>query len=395
MRLGIFFEGINPETGGAFSILKHLLSGFSDSKFLKDYEIHIFGPISISRYLPDTVKLIEFPRKSHSFKCFVFNLSQIFKTHRFVWLRRQHFVLNRLLQEHRIDLFLSPFPLRYKVYKPYINTVWDLGHLDFPFFPEFSSMENDEFEFREKELGLIIKRAAMNIVSNDYIKERLVRLYGIDPGRVSVVGLPISTSPSNSTRAEKIPNFIIYPAQFWPHKNHVTLLKAIKQLNQDYGIEVILKLIGSDRGSKASIVELVSELDLVSQVEVLEFVEQSALDKLYEIASILVFPSLLGPDNLPPIEGIQNGCRVLVSDVKGAREIYGSSVCYFDPLDPDSLAKALSIVINEVASGILLNDSSEAINKSFVSAKVYLDKLHGIVRSMDSEVKLAQFSRDF
>ena len=395
MRLGIFFEGIDPETGGAFSIYKHLLRGFSDSKFLTNYEIYIFGPKSLSIYLPNSIKLIEFPGKSKSFKCFYFNISQIFKTHRLTWLRRQHFALNHLLQENRIDLFLSPFPLRYKVYKPYINTVWDLGHLDYPFFPEFSSIDNDEFEFREKEMGLIIKRAARNIVSNDYMKERLVSLYGFDPDRVSVVGLPITTFSPNSTKVEKIHNFMIYPAQFWPHKNHVTLLKAIKQLNLRYGIKVILKLIGSDRGSKASIVELISKLDLATQVEVLDFVEQSVLDKLYEVASILVFPSLLGPDNLPPVEGIQNGCQVLVSDVKGAKEIYGSSVRYFDPLNPDSLASELFNVINESKSGIFLKNSSEVLNQTFVSAKDYLDKLHGIVTSMDSEVTLARFSRDF
>ena len=45
------------------------------------------------------------------------------------------------------------------------------------------------------------------------------------------------------------PGYLFYPAQFWPHKNHATLLAALALL-RDRGVKKRLVLCGSDRGAR-------------------------------------------------------------------------------------------------------------------------------------------------
>ena len=55
----------------------------------------------------------------------------------------------------------------------------------------------------------------------------------------------------------------------------------------------------------------------------------------------MVFPSLFGPDNLPPLEAIAHGCPAMVADIPGAREQLGSAVSYFQPFSELKLAEQM------------------------------------------------------
>ena len=48
------------------------------------------------------------------------------------------------------------------------------------------------------------------------------------------------------------PGYLFYPAQFWPHKNHITLLAALALL-RERGITERLVLCGSDRSGRDKI----------------------------------------------------------------------------------------------------------------------------------------------
>jgi glycosyltransferase involved in cell wall biosynthesis len=58
----------------------------------------------------------------------------------------------------------------------------------------------------------------------------------------------------------------------------------------------------------------------------------------------MVYPSLCGPENLPPLEAMALGCPVVASDIEGAREQLGDAALLVRATEPASLADAIERV---------------------------------------------------
>ena len=145
------------------------------------------------------------------------------------------------------------------------------------------------------------------------------------------------------------PDFLLYPAQFWPHKNHVNLLKALDLLRKRDGITLDLVFTGSDKGNQHYVRDKVREWGLSEQVFDLGFVSREELNALYGSALALIFPSFFGPDNIPPLEAFALGCPVLASRVAGAEEQLGNAALLFDPTDPTDIAEKVLAVKSDPA----------------------------------------------
>jgi glycosyltransferase involved in cell wall biosynthesis len=133
-------------------------------------------------------------------------------------------------------------------------------------------------------------------------------------------------------------DYLFYPAQFWPHKNHITLLAAFAKLREKGRTERLV-LCGSDRGGRAKIDAAIAAYGLADQVSILGFVESSELAALYRGAAALVMPSYFGPTNLPPLEAWAVGTPVIYPEAFKAQA--GDAAILFDYDDPDSLANAI------------------------------------------------------
>jgi glycosyltransferase involved in cell wall biosynthesis len=256
--------------------------------------------------------------------------------------------VHRLLQES-IDISWSLTHVPPSDQTPFVITIWDLQHRLQPFFPEVS--RGGEWDARESTYSYFTKKAAFCVVGTERGKQELCHFYSVDAQRVIVNPFPCpplvqSCLEPSRNDIHQLANmrYLLYPAQFWPHKNHLTLLNALLVVAQTHP-DLKLVLTGSDQGCMASILQTIKHLDLSRQVICLGFVERTDLEYLYRHALGLVFPSFFGPDNLPPLEAISHGIPALVADVPGAREQYGDSVDYFDPFEPLSIAAAIENLI--------------------------------------------------
>jgi len=136
--------------------------------------------------------------------------------------------------------------------------------------------------------------------------------------------------------------YLFYPAQFWAHKNHMTLLLALKTLKDKHKLVVPLVFVGSDFGNRPYIEEQIKALGLEEQVQILGFVEQSEMIALYKHALALTYVTFFGPENLPPLEAMALGCPVIASDVIGADEQLGSAAMLVDPASPEDIAASIA-----------------------------------------------------
>ena len=235
------------------------------------------------------------------------------------------------------------FPLRV----PFMTIVWDnQGRLQ-PWFPEVS--DNGMWEAWEQNHANM-RRAARVIVGNPVGKDEIVHFAGIAPGIVRMLPHPTPRFALEAADAGRgvldkyrLPEgYLLYPAQFWPHKNHVNLLHALQILRDQHDLRLPLVLSGSDFGNKAHVEQSAKSLGLAEQVHFVGFVPREDLVGLYQNASALVYVTLFGPENLPPLEAFALGCPVVASRVAGAEEQFGDAALLVDPLNPADIAAAVA-----------------------------------------------------
>jgi len=79
-------------------------------------------------------------------------------------------------------------------------------------------------------------------------------------------------------------------------------------------------------------------------VHFLGFVPHDEFVWLYRHALALVYVTLCGPENMPPLEAFALGCPVVASRVAGAEEQLGNAALLVDPKSPKHVAEAIKAV---------------------------------------------------
>jgi glycosyltransferase involved in cell wall biosynthesis len=260
--------------------------------------------------------------------------------------------LEALIRRERIDIVWLMKPRGPPVSIPYIATVWDLEHRKQPYFPEVSTT-GWTWTGRENHYNDLLPRASMIVAGTQVGKDEIARYYHVNLENIIVIPFPAPTvllkgrslDPLEIKRKYRIDrDFLLYPAQFWPHKNHVNLLRALKVLRDQDLLDVDLVLTGGDKGNRDHVMNAVAELDLCDHVLNLGFVSREDLNALYRASMALVFPSYFGPDNFPPLEAFALGAPVIAAKVPGAEEQLGGSAMFFDPSNPLDIAAKIEVV---------------------------------------------------
>jgi glycosyltransferase involved in cell wall biosynthesis len=77
----------------------------------------------------------------------------------------------------------------------------------------------------------------------------------------------------------------------------------------------------------------------------LKSLNDQQLSDAYAAATLFIWPSLYEGFGLPPLEAMQAGCPVLSSSAPVMPEILGEAAAYFDPNDPEELAKQIVAIL--------------------------------------------------
>ena len=260
----------------------------------------------------------------------------------------ESFLLNK-----GIDLVYFISPSRYALDLNQLNfifTVWDLCHRDQIEFPEVKN--NNEFENRELRLNYACKRAIKIIADCEYSKLNLSQKYNIELSRIRIIpfepqvdiknDLYSCDTLMNTMEKYKIKNeYIYYPAQFWPHKNHIYILKGLFILEKKYKIIISAVFSGGDKGHKNFIVNYANKLGIQDRLIFTGFVSNKEIISHYKNSLALVMPTFFGPTNIPPLEAFKIGTPVIYSDLNGLRDQVGDAGLLIDLNHPNSLSEQL------------------------------------------------------
>jgi Glycosyltransferase len=294
--------------------------------------------------------------------------------------------LDKLARENGYDLlvFVSNSRLALGVMKtPFIYTVWDLCHLDHPEFPEFT--DDNAFSWRQALYSSVLPRASAYIVDTPSLARKVADAYNVNAEKALL--LPYCVSDELLQAAEAAPfagairekygitaPFVYYPAQFWPHKNHAYILRALALLNeQGEYIEAVFS--GTDRGSASYVKDVAARYGVEGQVKFVGFIPTEDLVALYRASIALVMPSFFGPTNIPPLEAEALGCHLIYSDLPGYREFAGDDCYYCDLARPESLAELIL-----TAKSVGPRNSTKRLHDA-EAVKASIRKVIGMVRA--------------
>ena len=253
--------------------------------------------------------------------------------------------------------FITPSNLAYDLYKlNYIYTIWDLCHLDNPEFPEIRL--NNQFEIREKLYSKVLKKSSFIITDCKENKKKIVKNYLVN--RKKIITIPFE--PSSKLTLEKNLEFesnllkekfnkktkyLFYPAQYWAHKNHIYILKALKILKSEEKLDVGAIFTGSDKGNLSFLKEYAFKNDLINDVIFLDFVSDNDISRIYQHAFALVMPSYFGPSNLPPLEAFNFSLPVIYPDIDEFVNQLNNTGIFVKLNDPKSLSLAVSSLLKD------------------------------------------------
>lgn len=134
--------------------------------------------------------------------------------------------------------------------------------------------------------------------------------------------------------------FLYFPAQTYPNKNHIGLVRALARLRAD-GIIVPVICSGRMNDHYAAIKREVDKLGLQDQVRFLGFVTPLEVSCLYRLSAGLIFPSLFEGWGQPVIEAFYSGTPVSCSNVTSLPEVAGNAALLFDPASVEAIATAI------------------------------------------------------
>lgn len=254
-----------------------------------------------------------------------------------------------------VDFFFVPTVQPYPQLffgKPFVVTIHDLQERHYPAF--FSASERFQ---RIATNRTVARRARAIICESTFVRNDLVRFTGVADRKICVVPAPPPAAamvppPGADVVAEVrrrhglTTDYLIYPAQFWPHKNHLALVRAFARLVAARP-ELRLVLTGGQKGTYSTVVDEVRTLGLDRSVTFLGHVSYEELRALFRGARALVVPTLFESISIPVYEGFAVGVPVCVSNVVGLPEQAGDAALLFDPRDPADVARAVERILGD------------------------------------------------
>jgi glycosyltransferase involved in cell wall biosynthesis len=124
-------------------------------------------------------------------------------------------------------------------------------------------------------------------------------------------------------------------------KNFRVLLKAAKVLkDRRLPFRLVLTLAPDLEANRVILAEAES-LGLGLELENLGELDSDGVNAAYRSLHVFVFPSLCESFGFPMVEALSYGIPLLISDIKGNRELCGSAGTVFAPNDHEGLAQEI------------------------------------------------------
>jgi glycosyltransferase involved in cell wall biosynthesis len=254
--------------------------------------------------------------------------------------------LKEIIRSNQIDVWFSPLLVLDPPFCPVpsATTIPDMQH---EYLPEFFDAET--LNWRKKSYQFSANNADLIFTLSQNSRNDIVRFLDINPNKVK--NIFIDSSPNFKLSKSKdyvkkvkikyhLPEkFLFFPANTWPHKNHLRLLKAFNLIKNQTDVNLVFS--GFSHQSFKEILQFIRKNHLKKRVQFLGYVEEGDLFAIYISSMGLIFPSLFEGFGMPVIEAFRAKTPVLCSDLESLHEVAGDAALFFDPLSVSEMANSI------------------------------------------------------
>jgi len=250
------------------------------------------------------------------------------------------------LYSYKKDTFLD-FYLTKKVF-----WIADFQHKRLPHF-----FSKEEIEMRDKDFRSIADEKVKLVLSSQDAKRDFETYFPDYKCEINVLSFAVTLDKFDHLDKSTILNkydlkegFFIAPNQFWVHKNHLIILKALNILkNKHKSIQIAFTGKQDDyRNTDHTTVlnQFIIDNDLIENVKLLGFIERAdQLKLIYESIAVLQ-PSLFEGWSTVVEDSKALNKILILSDLKVHQEQCGENAIYFNPYNEQELAIKMEEIIN-------------------------------------------------
>lgn len=225
-----------------------------------------------------------------------------------------------------------------------------------------------------------LQQADHLMVETETVKRRLVEALHYPAAQISVVGNavnPLLFSHQRAPLPQSQPYRLLVPSAYYPHKNLEIIPRvaaSLKTLAPSFRFEFALTLAPGSRAWQ-QIAQAALALDAAANIRTLGVLALDALAAAYRSSCAVFLPTLREASTAVYPESFYFERPLLTSDMDFARELCGEAACYFSPLDPEAVARAiLSVAQDEALQASLIAKGKARLAAAYQSPEAKFEQ---------------------
>lgn len=226
------------------------------------------------------------------------------------------------------------------------NSVVALHGLEYEYFPELYPFWHRMY--LQWSAKYAIAEASKIIAVSENTKRDLVKIYGGNPDKVSVIYHGFNY-PQPAARSLQ-PAHILYVGRIELKKNILGIIEAYNKFrNQNAKRQTKLILAGGKGFGFEKIAGAVNASAFKNDIVLKGYVEENMKNDLWKNSAVFLFPSFYEGFGLPVLEAQGAGVPVVASNNSSLPEVLGQSAVFVNPKNSEEIAEALERVLSDEA----------------------------------------------
>jgi len=263
-------------------------------------------------------------------------------------IKNKNFKINELIYV-KADLLFCPFTVPfYKHFNiPIVSVIYDLQAYYYPYF--FSEAEAEE---RKGHLHYTCRYATQLISISKYVKKTILENINFPENKITPIPIRLAKRFEHCDTSKRdvivndyaltVGNYLLYPANFWAHKNHQLLFTAFTAYcHRNPTSSLKLVCTGADNSLKQDLLQAIIKMNMMTKIIFTEYLSDQSLHALLKGSRAIIFPSLFEGFGMPVLEAMSAGVPVLCSNQTSLPEIAGAAALYFNPKKPEEMIQAI------------------------------------------------------
>ncbi|WP_217604883.1 glycosyltransferase family 1 protein [Chitinophaga sp. GbtcB8] len=295
------------------------------------------------------------------------------------WFRaawRSRYVVSDLLA-HNIDLYHGlSHEIPFGIHRSGIKSVVTMHDLIFERYPgQYNPIDVQTYRRKAK---YACEQANRVVAISEQTKADLITYYHTPPGKIAVVYQSCDPMFAVAHTGEELqemrqqyglpPVYLLYVGSVIERKNLLGIVQALQQQQ----LKIPLVVLGDGGSYKKKVKSFIAANGLQQQVIWLNEQRRPAytdLPLLYQGAQALVYPSIFEGFGIPILEALWSRTPVITSQGSCFAETAGDAALYVDPLQPQTIAHAITQVLEDTVLAQAMREKGRIHAQRFTADK--------------------------